>query len=116
MENYSIDTLNPAPIYHKKYLSPCLDPSFKVDEGYSEETRSQDDVDSPMRLDPGNNEMKMTPVPMIASLPEGVMALNEAERSGMLPFLMFGSRWLNIVRFRVQCFTNTKNIINRCNC
>lgn len=53
---------------------------------------------------------------MVASLPEGVMALNEAERSGMLPASMFGSRWLNVVRFRVQCITDTKNIINRCNC
>lgn len=85
MENYSINALNPGPIYHKNYLSPCVDPSFKVDEGYSEETRSQDDGDSPMRLDPGSNEMKVMPGPMVASLPEGIMALNEAQRSGMLP-------------------------------
>lgn len=87
MENYSTNTFNPGPIYHKNYLSPCVDPSFKVDEGYSEETRSQDDVDSPMRLDSASNEMKTIPVPMVASLPEGIMALNEAERSGMLPHL-----------------------------
>lgn len=116
MENYSTNTLNPGPIYHKKYLSPCVDPSFKVDEGYSEETRSQDDVDSPMRLDSGSDEMKTIPVPMVASLPEGIMALNEAERSGMLPTSVFGSRWLNVVRFRVQCIANIKNVIDRCNC
>lgn len=85
MENYSRNTLNAGPIYHNnKYISTCIDPSFKVDEGYSEETRSQDDVNSPMRLDPGSNEMKTIPVPMVASLPEGIMALSEAERSGML--------------------------------
>lgn len=116
MENYSINTLNSGPLYHKNYLSPCVDLSFKVDEGYSEETRSQDDVDCPMRLDSGSNESKTMPAPVGASLPEGIMALNEAERSGMLPASMFGTWWLNIARFCVQCITHPKNVINRCNC
>lgn len=85
MDSYSKNTLNPGPTYHMNYLALGVDPSFKVDEGYSEDTRSQDDVDSPMRLDPGNNEMRTMPMPMVASLPEGIMALNEVERSGMLP-------------------------------
>lgn len=63
-------------MYQKSYTSSIVDPSFKVDEGYSEETRSQDDVDSAMRLDTGIS------APMVAGLPEGIMALSEAERSG----------------------------------
>ena len=58
-----------------------MDPSFKVDEGYSEDTRSQDGLESPMRVEAAAPETIM-PAPVIASLPEGIMALNEAERSG----------------------------------
>lgn len=60
----------------KTYASSIVESSFKVDEGYSEETRSQNDADSAMRLDIA------IPAPMVAGLPEGIMALSEAERSG----------------------------------
>lgn len=76
MADYKMSPLNQAQPYQKTYASSIIDPSFKVDEGYSEETRSQDDVDSAMRLDIA------IPAPMVVGLPEGIMALSEAERSG----------------------------------
>ncbi len=84
MEGYKLNSLGQAQLYQKTYASPVVDSSFKVDEGYSEETRSQDDVDSAMRLDPRTNEITVMRAPMVAGLPEGIMALSEAERSGML--------------------------------
>lgn len=77
MDDYKISPLNQAQMYQKSYASSIVDPSFRVDEGYSEETRSQDDVDSTMRLDIAISAS------MVAGLPEGIMTLSEAERSGM---------------------------------
>ena len=59
-----------------------MDP-YKVDEGYSEDTRSQDDPDSPMRMEPGGDDMLSTQMTY-----EAVMALSEGEKSGKqcLPF------------------------------
>lgn len=69
--------LNQAQIYQKTYASSIVDPSFKVDKDYSEETRSQDDIDTAMRLGIAIS------APMVAGVPEGIIALSEAERSGM---------------------------------
>lgn len=77
MADYKMSPLNQAQMYQKTYASSIDDPSFKVDEGYSEETRSQNDVDSAMRLDIAIS------APTVAGLPERIMALSEAERSGM---------------------------------
>lgn len=76
MTDYKMSPSNQAQMYQKPYASSIVESSFKVDEGYSEETRSQDDVDSAMKLD-----IAIT-APMMAGLPEGIMALSEAERSG----------------------------------
>ena len=62
-------------------FGPSMASAFKVDEGYSEDTRSQDDVDSAMRIEPGSHSIA-THSGIVASMPEGIMALNEAERSG----------------------------------
>ncbi len=64
-------------------VRPCeIVPAFKVDEGYSEDTRSQDEVDLPAKYESMAAEMAM-PIHMLAGLPEGIMTLSEAERSGM---------------------------------
>ena len=55
-------------------VSTKMDPSYKVDEGYSEDTRSQDDSDSPMRMEPGGDDV----------LFDAVMALGDGEKSGEL--------------------------------
>ena len=51
--------------------------SYKVDEGYSEDARSQDDPDSPMRMESGGDDMLQTQVAYNA-----VMALGDGEKSG----------------------------------
>lgn len=51
--------------------------SYKVDEGYSEDTKSQDDPDSPMRMEPGGEDMLQNPM-----VYDAVMVLAEGEKSG----------------------------------
>ena len=57
-----------------------MDTSYKIDEGYSEETRSQDELDSTMRLEPTTDEM--LPNPMRLAM-DSIMSLREEDRSGM---------------------------------
>lgn len=54
--------------------------SYKVDEGYSEDTRSQDDPDSPMRMDPGGDDLLQNQMVL-----DAVMALSEGEKTGKPP-------------------------------
>ena len=58
-------------------VSTKMDPSYKVDEGYSEDARSQDDSDSPMRMETGGDDMLPT-----QTIFDTVMALSEGEKSG----------------------------------
>ena len=60
-----------------------MDPSYKLDEGYSEDTRSQDGLDSP-NAEMGNDALLASQLGVGGVLPPGVMALSEAERSGVL--------------------------------
>ena len=60
-----------------------MDPSYKVDEGYSEETRSQDGLESP-NMELGNDALLVSQLGVGGVLPPSVMALSEAERSGAL--------------------------------
>ena len=61
-----------------------MDPSYKVDEGYSEDTRSQDGLESPMSMEPGNYGLMESQMGAGGVLPPGIMVLSEAERMGML--------------------------------
>lgn len=73
-------------------IRPCeIVPAFRVDEGYSEDNRSQEDVDSPAKFEVMATDTIM-PVRMLAGLPEGIMALSEAERSGMFASLLIYAR------------------------
>ena len=54
-----------------------MDLSYKVDEGYSEDARSQDDPDSPMRMESGGDDM--LPTQMVL---DAVMAFGEGEKKG----------------------------------
>ena len=58
-------------------VSTKMDPSYKVDEGYSEDTRSQDDPDSPMRMEQGGDETLPTQMAF-----EAVMARSDGEKGG----------------------------------
>lgn len=77
MDDYKLSALNQAQMYQKTFASSIVDPSFKVNKDYSEETRGQDDFNAAMRLGISIS------APMVASVPEGIIALSEAERSGM---------------------------------
>lgn len=61
-----------------------MDTSFKVDEGYSEETRSQDGIGTPTDLDLGHADMTSAAISSMAGLPEWVLTLNEMKRSGTI--------------------------------
>jgi len=103
---------------------PCpassVEAPFKLDEGYSEETRSQCDGDSSMGLEPRGGGALGMPLASLTVSPDVVMSMSEAERSGKYylatrPHKMEAVCLLTIiVRIRVQCLKNTENVINRC--
>lgn len=70
--------------YQPRFVSTKMDPSLKIDEGYSEDARSQDDPDSPMRLDAMSDGVLSQSWSVAAGIPAQIMALSEAERSGTI--------------------------------
>ena len=72
MENYQARVFPPM-------VSTKMYTSYKVDEGYSEDTRSQDDPDSPMRSEPGEDDMLRKEM-----MSDAISALGEGEKSGKL--------------------------------
>ena len=70
MEGYQARTLPPM-------VSTKMYASYKVDEGYSEDARSQDDPDSPMRMEPEGDDMLQAQM-----ISDAVIALGEGEKSG----------------------------------
>ncbi|KAL9025486.1 MAG: hypothetical protein Q9196_005697 [Gyalolechia fulgens] len=58
-----------------------MDPSLKIDEGYSEDARSQDDPDSPMRLDAMSERALSQAWSIQEAIPPQIMSLSESERS-----------------------------------
>lgn len=76
MESYQARAFSPT-VSDKMYTS------YKVDEGYSEDTRSQDDPDSPMAVEPGGEEMLQAQTDTNA-LYNAVIALGDGEKSGEL--------------------------------
>lgn len=66
----------------ERLMAAKADSSYKLDEGYSEETRSQDGIDSPMRIDAGEESALLAQLPLGSSLQDAVLALGEHERRG----------------------------------
>ncbi|KAL8884034.1 MAG: hypothetical protein Q9215_007831 [Flavoplaca cf. flavocitrina] len=58
-----------------------MDSSSRIDEGYSEDTRSQDGADSPMRMDSIGDPSLQQSWSSIAGVSHQIMSLSEAERS-----------------------------------
>jgi len=79
MEKYPANPMNPSLLYRAMAL-PHMDTSYKIDEGYSEETRSQDELDSPMRLDSSGEGMVSTSMRLAM---DSIMSLSEESKSGM---------------------------------
>ncbi|KAI4138243.1 MAG: hypothetical protein L6R39_006896, partial [Caloplaca ligustica] len=65
-----------------------MDPLLKIDEGYSEDARSQDDPDSPMRLDAMSEGSFPQSWSLSAGIPPQILALSEAERSDFVYTIM----------------------------
>ena len=59
-----------------------MESSYKVDEGYSEETRSQEGMDEAMRIDTGDEGAIFDQFPLSVGLQDAVLALGENERRG----------------------------------
>ena len=79
MEKFTANLLN-SPYLYRPTALPRMDTSYKIDEGYSEETRSQDELDSPMRLESGAEGM--IPSAMRLAM-DSMMSLSEEDRSGV---------------------------------
>ena len=62
-------------------LQTRLEP-YKVDEGYSEDTRSSDGSESSMRLDPRKMDDKMMQPPVGADFENLIHGLSECKRGG----------------------------------
>ncbi len=90
-------------------VSTKMYPSYRVDEGYSEDTRSQDDLDSPMRMESGADDMLQI---QIAS--DAAMALNDGEKGGKsfstLPVLR--EHLTDISRTRIQYPPYSQSLIH----
>ncbi|MCJ1402247.1 hypothetical protein MMC11_005467 [Xylographa trunciseda] len=80
MEDYS-QSLVDAQICQPPCPASSRQTPFKLDEGYSEETRSQDDGDSTMGAEPRSSDPIAASLSPLVGLPDAVMALTEAERS-----------------------------------
>ncbi|KAL8763263.1 MAG: hypothetical protein Q9184_000903 [Pyrenodesmia sp. 2 TL-2023] len=72
--------LEQRPTYQPRFAAIKMDPSLKIDEGYSEDARS--DPESPMGLDTVSEAALSQSWSAAAGIPPQIMALNEAERSG----------------------------------
>ena len=60
-----------------------METSYKMDEGYSEDTRSQEDSDSPIGMDVGNESLLQPQIISAAGHPAEMLALSEADKAGM---------------------------------
>lgn len=72
------------PYYQARLGPPKMDPALRIDEGYSEDTRSQDEADSPMRMDPVAEGTLSQSWSSTAGVSHQIMSLSETERSGMI--------------------------------
>lgn len=63
-------------------MSVKMEPAYKVDEGYSEETKSQEGTDSPIPMDADDENAILGQFPLGSGLQDAVLALGENERKG----------------------------------
>ncbi|KAL8826687.1 MAG: hypothetical protein Q9170_007306 [Blastenia crenularia] len=61
-----------------------MDPSLRIDEGYSEDARSQDDPDSPMGVDAMSEGVLSQPWSAAVGIPPEILSLSETERSDLV--------------------------------
>jgi F-box and WD-40 domain protein 1/11 len=73
---------NPRTFPASLKASMATNPAFKLDEGYSEETRSQSDGDAAMRVDMRMADSNDTESVLQMALPDDILNLSEIDRSG----------------------------------
>lgn len=71
-----------APNVFARLMTDKAVPAYKVDEGYSEETRSQEDMETSARMFGDNGPSLAGRMPLGSSLHDAVLALSETERRG----------------------------------
>ena len=98
----------PGDVLHK------LEP-YKVDEGYSEETRSSDGSESSMRLDLPKGAEEMMQPPLSASFEHLIRGLSEYERSGGSILFPSESRLLTSSRHCVRSAEGVEGFVHRQN-
>ena len=90
MDNTELTKYGPTPNFHsntrtfRDMMQPTqLPPSFRIDEGYSEDTRSQTGSETAGDANMRSDQMVNAPTPgQLLGLPDWIMALSEADRSG----------------------------------
>ena len=99
-----------TPIFNLPCATSVIDAPFKVDEGYSEETRSQEDGDSAMGMEMSANNLNVLSV----GLPDVILTLSEAERSGkMLTGFLAGVNMLTKhVRVYIQPLAHSQDFFD----
>lgn len=60
-----------------------MEASYKMDEGYSEDTRSQDGSDSPMAMESGSDNLLHSRIMSATGLSAAVLAFSEVEKAGI---------------------------------
>ncbi len=63
-------------------MSVKMEAAYKVDEGYSEETKSQEGTDSPMPMDADDENAILGQFPLASGLQDAILAHGENERKG----------------------------------
>ncbi len=91
-----------------------MEASYKMDEGYSEDTRSQDGCDSPMGMDSGGDGLLQSQIMSATGLSAAVLALSEAEKAGISPILVpckHGKSNADYLRLCIQHFAYTESLV-----
>ena len=87
MSQRAIRSRSPVPFSNPPYIAAfqsaaSMNAPFKIDEGYSEETRSQNESDAPMRSGSRDSDLPDQEAATMLPLPEWVLGLSETDRSG----------------------------------
>ena len=88
------DVIGSTRFFPQPLVTSKIDPSFKIDEGYSEDARSQDDPDSPMKLESAMADAFQPSWSFAAGFQDQILALNEVERSGIFHVLAPRLVWI----------------------
>ena len=88
MSHHPLRSRSPVAFSNSPYIAAfqsaaSMSAPFKIDEGYSEETRSQNGSDAAVRADSRDSELPDQEITPICPLPDWVLGLSEADRSGM---------------------------------